>query len=169
MKIASVVGVRPQFIKAAPLSAALKRIEVDEILIHTGQHYDENMSDIFFDELGIRKPDVNLGIGSGSHGVQTGEMLAGIERVLVAEKPDWIVVFGDTNSTFAAALAAAKLHVPVAHIESGLRSFNRKMPEEVNRVLTDHLADLLLCPSLVSVDNLAREGIQRGVHEVGDI
>jgi len=168
MKIVSVVGARPQFIKAAPVSRALRQRHA-EVLVHTGQHYDDNMSAVFFEELGLPQPDVNLGVGSGSHGAQTGAMLAGIEQVLLAEKPDWVLVYGDTNSTLAGALAAAKLHILVAHVEAGLRSFNRWMPEEVNRVLTDHVSDLLFCPSQTAVDNPAREGITIGVHLVGDV
>ncbi len=168
MKIVTVVGARPQFIKAAPVSRVLRQTH-SEILIHTGQHYDENMSAVFFAELGLPRPDVNLGVGSGSHGAQTAAMLAGIEAVLLAEKPDRVLVYGDTNSTLAGALAAAKLHIPVAHVEAGLRSFNQKMPEEINRVLTDHISDLLFCPSQTAVDNLAAGGITRGVHLVGDV
>lgn len=168
MKIVTIVGARPQFIKAAAVSRKLRQKHT-EILVHTGQHYDGNMSDIFFDELGIPAPDYNLGIGSGLHGAQTGAMLAEIEKVLLAEKPDRLLVYGDTNSTIAGALAAAKLHIPVAHVEAGLRSFNRRMPEEINRVLTDHISDLLLCPSQTAVDNLAAEGITGGVHLVGDV
>jgi UDP-GlcNAc3NAcA epimerase len=137
------------------------------VLVHTGQHYDDNMSAVFFDELDVPAPDYSLGIGSGPHGAQTGEMLGCIEEVLLAERPDWVLVYGDTNSTLAGALAAVKLHVPLAHVEAGLRSFNRRMPEEINRVLTDHAADLLLCPSQTAVDDLANEGITRGVHLVG--
>lgn len=168
MKIVSVVGARPQFIKAAPVCRWLRQ-EHSEILVHTGQHYDENMSAIFFDELGIPTPEYHLGVGSGSHGAQTGAMLAGIESVLLAEQPDWVLVYGDTNSTIAGSLAASKLHIRVAHVEAGLRSFNRRMPEEINRVLTDHVSDLLLCPSQVAVENLLAEGIHNGVLMVGDV
>jgi len=168
MKIVSIVGARPQFIKAAPVSRQLRRRH-QEVLLHTGQHYDYGMSQIFFDELGIPLPDVNLGIGSASHGRQTGEMLVGIEAVLLDERPDWVLVYGDTNSTLAGALAAVKLHIPVAHVEAGLRSFNRRMPEEINRILTDHIADLLFCPMQTAVSNLAAEGIVAGVHNVGDV
>jgi len=156
MKIVSIVGVRPQFVKAAAVSRLLRR-EHTEVLVHTGQHYDANMSDVFFDELGIPEPEINLNIGSGRHGEQTGAMLAAIEEILLQEKPDWTLVYGDTNSTLAGALAAAKLHIPVAHVEAGLRSFNRRMPEEINRVLTDHVSSLLLCSSQTVVDNLAAE------------
>ena len=162
------VGARPQFVKAAAMSGAL-RAKHREILIHTGQHYDHGMSAVFFEELGIPPADHNLGVGSGSHGAQTGAMLDGIEKVLVAEQPDVVLVYGDTNSTLAGALAAAKLHLPVAHVEAGLRSFNRRMPEEINRVVTDHLSDLLFCPSEVARANLAAEGITSGVLVVGDI
>lgn len=168
MKFVTIIGARPQFIKAAPLSAAL-RVKHEEILVHTGQHYDANMSDVFFDELGIPKPQHNLGIGGGLHGEQTGRMLEAVEKVLVAERPDAVVVYGDTNSTVAGALAAAKLHVPVAHVEAGLRSFNRDMPEEINRVVADHLSKWCFCPSQVSVRQLAAEGIVDGVFDVGDI
>ena len=168
MKIASIVGARPQFIKCAPVSRELKR-EHEEILVHTGQHYDHGMSAIFFEELAIPRPDYNLGIGSGTHGHQTGAMLGAIEDVIREEEPDVVLVYGDTNSTLAGALAAAKLHVPVAHVEAGLRSFDRRMPEEVNRVLTDHCSDLLFCPTATAVANLAAEGIWDGVHLVGDV
>jgi UDP-GlcNAc3NAcA epimerase len=168
MKILSVVGARPQFIKAAPLSRVLRRKHV-EVLVHTGQHYDDNMSDVFFRELDIPEPDINLGVGSGPHGAQTGGMMAGLERVALEVKPDWVLVYGDTNSTLAAALVAAKLRIPLAHVEAGLRSFDRRMPEEINRVLADHVSDLLLCPTEVAVKNLSREGIGTGVHLVGDV
>ncbi len=168
MNILSVVGARPQFIKAAPVSRALREV-AQETLLHTGQHYDRQMSQIFFDELNIPAPDYNLGVGSGSHGWQTGQMLMHIEEVLLDEKPDCVLVYGDTNSTLAAALAAVKLHIPVAHVEAGLRSFNRRMPEEHNRVLTDHAADLLFCPTQTAVDHLANEGVTSGVHLVGDV
>jgi len=168
VKIVSVVGARPQFIKAAPVSRVLRQ-DYTEVLVHTGQHYDHNMSALFFEELDIPEPDYNLGIGSGPHGQQTGRMLEAIERVLLDEQPDWVLVYGDTNSTLAGALAAVKLHIRVAHVEAGLRSFNRRMPEEHNRILTDHAADLLLCPTQTAVENLAREGITQDVHNVGDV
>jgi UDP-GlcNAc3NAcA epimerase len=168
VKILTVVGARPQFIKAAPVCMALREAGHREFLVHTGQHYDYGMSQIFFEELGIPQPDMNLEIGSGAHGWQTGQMLIRLEEVLLAQRPDWVLVYGDTNSTLAGALAAVKLRIPVAHIEAGLRSHNREMPEEHNRVLTDHIADLLLCPTQVAVDNLARENITSGVHLVGD-
>ena len=167
MKVLTIVGARPQFIKAAPVSRVLRQ-QHTEILVHTGQHYDYGMSQVFFEELSIPEPDVNLAVGSGSHGWQTGQMLMRIEEIILAEKPDRVLVYGDTNSTLAGALAAIKLHVPVAHVEAGLRSFNRQMPEEHNRVLTDHCSDLLFCPTQTGVDNLAREGITQGVHWVGD-
>ena len=169
MKVVTIVGARPQFIKAAAVSHALRRAGHTELLVHTGQHYDDEMSAIFFEQLALPAPDYNLGIGSGPHGAQTGAMLGGIEEVLSKEKPDWVFVYGDTNSTIAGTLAAAKLHHRVAHVEAGLRSFNRAMPEEINRVVTDHLSNLLFCPSQTAVDNLAAEGITAGVHLVGDV
>jgi UDP-GlcNAc3NAcA epimerase len=141
----------------------------EEVLVHTGQHYDHEMSGVFFEGLELPPPDVNLGVGSGSHGAQTGAMLRGIEDVLISERPDWVLVYGDTNSTLAGALAAAKLGVPVGHVEAGLRSFNRRMPEEINRVVADRLSNLLLCPSETAVKNLAAEGVTRNVHRVGDV
>lgn len=168
MKIATVVGARPQFIKAAAVSRILRDFH-NEILIHTGQHYDQNMSDIFFNELSIPKPDYNLGVGSGSHAKQTADMLVGIEDVLIREEPDLLMVYGDTNSTLAGALAASKIHIPIAHIEAGLRSFNMKMPEEQNRILTDRISAFLFCPTETAVKNLLDEGIKNRVYNVGDV
>ena len=168
MKVLSVVGARPQFIKAAPVSRVLHSAGHREVLVHTGQHYDDEMSSIFFRELGIPSPAYNLGVGSASHGAQTGRMLEHIEPVMAAERPDWVLVYGDTNSTLAGALASVKLGLPTAHIEAGLRSFNRRMPEEHNRVLTDHCVDCLLCPTRTAVANLQREGLREGIHFVGD-
>lgn len=174
MKIITVLGARPQFIKAATVSTALERerqrgADLDEIIVHTGQHYDENMSDVFFTELGIPRPRHNLGVGSGTHGAMTAKMLTGIEAILLAEKPDWVLVYGDTNSTLAGTLAASKLHVPVCHVEAGLRSFDKRMPEEQNRIVVDHLSTLLMCPTRAAIDNLAREGLERSAHHVGDV
>ncbi len=169
MKIVSIIGARPQFIKASSVSKALRQTKHQEFIIHTGQHYDYEMSRVFFNEMELQEPDVNLEVGSGSHGKQTGEMLIQIEKVLMAEKPCFVLVYGDTNSTLAGALAAVKLHISVAHVEAGLRSFNRKMPEEHNRVLTDHMSEFLFCPTKTAVNNLENEGITRGVHLVGDV
>jgi UDP-GlcNAc3NAcA epimerase len=169
-RILTVVGARPQFVKAATLSRAIAACAgISEILVHTGQHFDRVMSQVFFDELGLKAPRLNLGIHGGGHGEMTGRMLAALERIIVEEEPDLVLVPGDTTSTLAGALAAAKLHVPVAHLEAGIRSFNRRMPEEINRVLTDHVSTLLLCPTRTAVTNLAREGIIEGVHNVGDV
>ena len=176
MKIITVIGARPQFIKAAPVTRAIqehnregRNPEITEIMVHTGQHYDHNMSQVFLDELEIRKPDFYLGVGSASHGKMTGLMLERIERVLQDKRPDWVLVYGDTNSTLAGALAAVKLHIPVAHVEAGLRSFNKSMPEEINRIVTDRISDLLFCPTETAVANLAAEGITKGVLNVGDV
>jgi UDP-GlcNAc3NAcA epimerase len=176
MNLLTVVGARPQFVKAATLSRAIARhnasrpgAAVIEKIVHTGQHYDANMSEVFFQELEIPAPTFHLGIGSGSHGAQTGRMLEAIEAVIGEERPDAVLVYGDTNSTLAAALAASKLHVPVAHVEAGLRSFNRRMPEEINRVVADHLSAWLFCPTRVAVQNLAAEGVTKGVQNVGDV
>lgn len=168
MKIASVVGVRPQFVKASVVSRELRK-KHEEVLIHTGQHYDYEMNQVFFKELGIPEPDYYLGVGSGSHGFQTGEMLKKIEEVLINESPDLVLTYGDTNSTLAGALAASKMHIKTAHVESGLRSFDKSMPEETNRILTDHSSDVLFCPTQNAVDNLKREGITENVFLTGDV
>lgn len=171
-KVLTVVGARPQFIKAATVSRVIRDAvgaDVSEIIVHTGQHYDEKMSKVFFEELDIPPPDYNLGISDLSHGAMTGRMLEAIETVILREMPDWVLVYGDTNSTLAGALAAAKLHVPLAHVEAGLRSFNMRMPEEINRIVADRVSRLLFCPTDVAVQNLAREGITVGVHNVGDV
>ena len=165
----SVVGARPQFVKLAPIAHACQHAGVEHVIVHTGQHYDPMLSDVFFDELNIPAPDEHLGVGSGSHGVQTGAMLAAMDEVILKHEPDWVLVYGDTNSTLAAALSAVKLHFPIAHLEAGLRSFNRQMPEEINRVLTDHAADLLLAPTEVGAKHLADEGLADRTVVVGDV
>lgn len=169
VKIVSVVGARPQFVKLAPIHKAAVDAGVEHVIVHTGQHYDPMLSDVFFEDLGIGEPHVHLGVGSGSHGVQTGAMLGALDSVFDEHRPDWVLVYGDTNSTVAAALSAVKLHIPIAHLEAGLRSFNRRMPEEHNRVLTDHAADLLLAPTQVAVDHLAAEGLAARTVLVGDV
>jgi UDP-GlcNAc3NAcA epimerase len=169
LRVLTVVGARPQFIKAAALSRALARYAIAEIMVHTGQHFDPGMSDVFFDELNIPAPSHHLGINGGGHGEMTGRMLQALEPVMMAERPNVVVVFGDTNSTLAGALCAAKLNIPLAHVEAGLRSFDRRMPEDINRLVADHLSEFLLCPTAAAVANLAAEGITRGVHHVGDV
>lgn len=175
MRLVSIIGARPQFIKIAPVVRALESHnrnggkKVEDVIVHTGQHYDAGMSDVFFRELGIPEPAFNLGVGSGSHGSQTGQMLERIEEVLLQTRPDSVVIYGDTNSTVAGALAAAKLHIPVAHVEAGVRSFNRRMPEEINRVVSDHVSDLLLAPTLTAIGNLKREGLAGKAVFTGDV
>ncbi|SCL23855.1 UDP-N-acetylglucosamine 2-epimerase (non-hydrolysing) [Micromonospora rhizosphaerae] len=169
MKVVSIVGARPQLVKLAPIAAAFAATDHQHVIVHTGQHYDADLSDVFFSGLGIPDPDVHLGIGSGSHGVQTGRTLAALDPVLAEEKPDWVLVYGDTNSTLAGALSAVKMHLPVAHLEAGLRSFNRRMPEEHNRVLTDHCADLLLAPTEEAMRHLAAEGLSKRSVLAGDV
>jgi UDP-GlcNAc3NAcA epimerase len=176
MKICTIVGARPQFIKAAVVSRAISVLNqsapnsVSEFIIHTGQHFDSNMSDIFFRELELPTPNLNLGIGGGTHGQNTGRMLERIESVLLSEKPNWVLVYGDTDSTLAGALAAAKLHIPIAHVEAGLRSYNRRMPEEINRVLTDHISNRLFTPTPTATSNLQQEGISTDlITQVGDV
>lgn len=173
MKILTIVGARPQFIKAAALSRELKRHKgISEVIVHTGQHFDKNMSDVFFEEMDIPKPHYHLHINSLSHGAMTGRMLEEVEKVIVKENPDWVLVYGDTNSTLAGALAATKLHVKVAHVEAGLRSFNTQMPEEINRILTDRISQVLFCPTNTAIANLKREGfdnIDCEILKVGDV
>lgn len=170
IRLVTVVGARPQFVKAAVVSHEIARtVGLQEVLIHTGQHYDYEMSAVFFKELGLPKPRYHLGVGSKSHGAQTADILAKLELILRKEKPHGVIIYGDTNSTLAAALGASKLHIPLAHVEAGLRSWNREMPEEINRVVADHVSDILFCPTATAVKNLAAEGIHRGVYNVGDV
>jgi len=168
-KILTIIGARPQFIKASPISNVIKRAHIEEVIVNTGQHYDFNMSNIFIKDLDIAKAKYNLKIGSNSHGKQTGHILIALEKVITTEKPNAVIVYGDTNSTLGGAIAASKLNIPLIHIEAGLRSFNKNMPEEINRIVTDHIADLLFCPSNHSKELLSNEGITKGVHVVGDV
>ena len=172
-KILTIIGARPQFVKAGVVSKAIQETDgLNEVILHTGQHYDPNMSDVFFDQMGIPKPDYQLNINDCSHGEMTGRMLIEIEKILLQEKPDWVLVYGDTNSTLAGSLAAAKLHIPVAHVEAGLRSFNMKMPEEINRICTDQISDILFCPTDTAIENLQAEGFDRKatrIENVGDV
>ena len=169
MKCTTIIGARPQFIKAFPVSKALTKHGIEETIVHTGQHYDDNMSDIFWRELDLKPSQYNLNISGGTHGDMTGRMLIEIDKLLNKHRADFVIVYGDTNSTLAAALAASKLHIPIVHIEAGLRSYNRLMPEEINRVTTDHLSTLLFCPSEESRQNLQKEGITKGAYVVGDV
>lgn len=169
MKIMSVVGARPQFVKLSPIAHECARTGVEHVVVHTGQHYDPMLSEVFFRDLNIPAPDEYLGVGSGSHGVQTGKMLAALDPIIERHQPDWVLVYGDTNSTVAASLSAVKMHVPVAHLEAGLRSFNRRMPEEINRIVTDHCSDLLLAPTQVAASHLANEGLAERTVVVGDV
>jgi len=176
MKLLSIVGVRPQFVKAAMVCAAVERFNqtksarpIRHILVNTGQHYETAMAEVFFRQLPLPTPDYSLGVGSGTHGAQTGAMLEKIEKVLLKDRPDFVIVYGDTNSTLAGALAAVKLHIPVAHVEAGLRSFNRYMPEEINRIVADQIADVLLCPTHAAIEQLKREGVQQSVYFSGDV
>ncbi len=171
MKVCTIIGARPQFIKAAIVSRTIRETNnLSEILVHTGQHFDSNMSNVFFEELDIKKPDFYLNIGGGTHGQNTGRMLESIEKVLIKQKPDCVIVYGDTDSTLAGALSAVKLHIPIAHVEAGLRSFNRIMPEEINRVLTDHASELLFTPTTTATENLKKEGVEgHRIHQVGDV
>ena len=172
IKIVTIIGARPQFIKASAISKLIRsdfNDQIKEVLIHTGQHSDEMMSNVFFKDLGIGDPTYNLGISEESHGMMTGKMLQGVEKILIKEKPACVLVYGDTNSTLAGALAAAKLHIPIVHVEAGLRSFNKRMPEEINRILTDHVSTLLFCPTATAVSNLELEGLTDCVFNVGDV
>lgn len=169
MKVITIIGTRPEFVQIGPLTKSLRRMGHTEILVNTGQHYDDNMSQIFFRELDLPQPDIDLEVGSGSHAQQTGQMMMKLETVLLEQKPDYVAVYGDTNSTLAGALVAAKIHIPIVHVESGLRSYDRRMPEEINRVTTDHLSNILFAPTDKAVNNLKTEGVSNGVYNVGDV